>query len=340
MPYVLAVDGGNTKTIALVATLDGVICGSGRGGCSDIYNSFNASNRQSGVELAIQNLEQAIESALAAAGATPQELVASVFNMAGADWPEDYALLQTIAQDHGWGHTIQIQNDALGILHSGSPAFAKTGVAVICGTGAAVGARGHDGHIWHASFWQHVGGSIDLSQKALHAVYQAEIGLAPSTSLTDLVLQLFQLTTVEDVLHLLTRRGSPGMTHVLANLTPLLLDEAEQGDQVAQTIVQQHGQLLGDYALVAARKVHLLNTPFTLMLAGGVLRHPSSLLADALIERVHQKAPEATVKSPRFEPVIGVLFSALEAAGISIDAPLIQRLEPTIPAQPFFHTGR
>ena len=39
MQYVLAVDGGNTKTIALVAALDGTILGAGRGGCGDIYNS-------------------------------------------------------------------------------------------------------------------------------------------------------------------------------------------------------------------------------------------------------------------------------------------------------------
>jgi N-acetylglucosamine kinase-like BadF-type ATPase len=38
MHAVLAVDGGNTKTIALVAALDGTILGAGHGGCSDIYN--------------------------------------------------------------------------------------------------------------------------------------------------------------------------------------------------------------------------------------------------------------------------------------------------------------
>ncbi len=39
MQCVLAVDGGNTKTIALVAALDGTILGAGRGGCGDIYNA-------------------------------------------------------------------------------------------------------------------------------------------------------------------------------------------------------------------------------------------------------------------------------------------------------------
>src|SRR5438105_4774145 len=39
MQCVLGVDGGNTKTVALVAALDGTILGAGRGGCGDIYNA-------------------------------------------------------------------------------------------------------------------------------------------------------------------------------------------------------------------------------------------------------------------------------------------------------------
>ena len=35
----LAVDGGNTKTIAVVADASGRTLGAGRGGCSDIYNA-------------------------------------------------------------------------------------------------------------------------------------------------------------------------------------------------------------------------------------------------------------------------------------------------------------
>src|SRR5256884_3691789 len=39
MQCVLGVDGGNSKTIAIVAALDGTILGAGRGGCGDIYNA-------------------------------------------------------------------------------------------------------------------------------------------------------------------------------------------------------------------------------------------------------------------------------------------------------------
>ena len=61
MTYILGVDGGNTKTIALVARIDGTIVGAGRGGCGDIYGGAGPSG-------AIAEIERAVLGALTAAG--------------------------------------------------------------------------------------------------------------------------------------------------------------------------------------------------------------------------------------------------------------------------------
>jgi len=87
MHYVLGVDGGNTKTIALVASLDGAILGAGRGGCGDIYNAPTSTEWRDSTSAAIANVEYAVTSALDAAHIRPSDLVTSVFSMAGADWP-------------------------------------------------------------------------------------------------------------------------------------------------------------------------------------------------------------------------------------------------------------
>src|SRR5215469_12424914 len=97
MQCVLAVDGGNTKTIVLIAGLDGTILGVGRGGCCDIYNateSDNGSDDETSTDsalIALSNLERAVAAALRSASALPDDLEVSVLNMAGADWPEDIA---------------------------------------------------------------------------------------------------------------------------------------------------------------------------------------------------------------------------------------------------------
>ena len=336
MQCVLAVDGGNTKTIALVAALDGTILGAGRGGCGDIYNAGDYTNGLDSATAALSNIESAVTNALQSANVKASDLVTSVFSMAGADWPEDFAFLQAAMKARGFGRTILVQNDALGVLHAGSSD--DTGVSVVCGTGAATGARAPDGRTWHSGCWQNqTQGSGHLSQKTLDAIVRSELGIEPPTTLTQHILDFFGLKTVEEVLHLFTRRVDP-VLRVSAGLTKILLDEAYKGDIVACRIVQEHGSALGDYALAAARQVGIEGTPFTLVLAGGVFRHQSPLLADIIIERVRTTSPAVRPTRCRFEPIVGVLFTVLEAAEVAVDDALLEKLVPTIPGPTLFTT--
>lgn len=339
MRCVLAVDGGNTKTIALVAALDGTILGAGRGGCSDIYNAMPGGDWTASAAAAIANIEYAVTGALQAAQLEASDIVAGVFNMAGADWPEDFALLQAALEARGFGQRILVQNDALGVLHAGSSD--NVGVSVLCGTGGATGARGPDGRVWHSSRWQdQAQGSSQLGQRTLDAIYRSELDIDPPTTLIRPVLDFFGLSTVEEVLHLFTSRlNHTPPSSQLGQLAPILLDEAHAGDPAARQIVEEHGRALGNYALAAARLVGIEGTAFTLVLAGGVLRHPSPLLSDAIIARVRTTSPEVRSTRYPFEPIIGVLFTALEAAEVVIDEALLGKLIPTMPEPALFVTS-
>ncbi|TMD01250.1 MAG: hypothetical protein E6J11_03655 [Chloroflexi bacterium] len=303
MPYVLGVDGGNTKTVALIASLDGTILGAGRGGCGDIYNASAGKLWPDSASAAVANIEYTVNAALDAAGIKAADLVTSVFNMAGADWPEDFVYLQTAMQERGFGRTIYVQNDALGVLHAGSSN--DTGVSVVCGTGAATGARAPDGRTWHSSFWQdQAQGSSLMAQRALDAVYRSELGIDPPTTLTPRILDFYKLKTVEELLHLFTNRLQRHQYRI-DQLTPLLLDAAQAGDNAATHIVQEQGQLL----------------------------------ANAIIETVRTTSPAVRPTRCRFEPIIGVLFTALEAARVAVDDALLERLMPTIPGPALFKTA-
>lgn len=329
MNFVLGVDGGNTKTLALVARQDGTIVGTGRAGCSDIYGAESP-------DVAIAELEHAVHAALAEAGIQPEEIGAGAFSLAGADWPEDFALLEEAMRARSFGRRTLVVNDAMGALRAGSPD--GTGVVVVCGTGAAIGARHPDGRSWHSSFWQEPQGAGELSLKALRAVYRTELGIDPPTLLTEKVLAMLGAATVEEVLHQLTARNQTPPEN-WRQLTRPLLDAAEAGDAAARQIVISHGESLGDYALVAARKVGLGETPFTLVLAGGVLRHPSPLMREALIGRVCETVPGVIALQSRLEPVAGAVLLALELAYVSPDHPLLERLANTLPGTAFFATG-
>jgi len=196
MGHVLGVDGGSTKTIALVADDRGVVVGSGRAGGSNIYVPRP--------DMALAAVEHAATAALDAAGVGPSDLDVGVFSMSGADWPEDIDFIRSEMARRRLGRAVVVVNDAIGGLRAGSPD--GNGIVVVCGTGTAVGARAPDGQVWHTSFWQEPGGSEELGRKTLRAAYRAELGVDPPTGLTPHILAFFGLSSIEAVLHAFTAR--------------------------------------------------------------------------------------------------------------------------------------
>lgn len=324
----LGIDGGNTKSIALVATVDGAIVGAGRSaGSSDLHAvPFDA---------AMARLDEAAQEALAAAGerAGGGEVIAAAFSLAGADWPEDFVTAHEHL-DRRWP-VVHVVNDAIGALRAAI--HEGPGVVVVAGTGAATGARGNDGRTWHSSFWQLTQGAHELGVAGLEAVFLAELGVRPPTALTAAVLDAFSEPSVEAVLHRITGRVTKGRREQ-ASLAPVVLDVADQGDPVAVGIARAHGVRLGEFALAAARRVGIERQPFTLALTGGLLRHGGRVLPDALTETVLAAAPGTTVIRPELEPAAGALLLAFDAAGIRVDEAVDRRLRATMPAEDLFDT--
>jgi hypothetical protein len=76
-------------------------------------------------------------------------------------------------------------------------------------------------------------------------------------------------------------------------------------------IVADAGRMLGDEARVAAEWVDLPLTATPVVLAGGVLSHPSPLLVDRIMERLDG----AVAVRPGFPPVVGAVLLAVDRAG-------------------------
>ena len=326
----LGVDGGNTKTVAVVATTEGEVVGAGRAGCADIYNAESEA-------AALDAIRSAVDDALAAARATTDDLLVGAFSLAGADWPEDISLLEEAVRRFGFGAKTRVVNDAVGALRAGTPD--GVGVGVACGTGIAIGARNADGHIWYSGHWPVALGGCELGEQVLQAVYAAELGLGPETSLTEGVLSFFEVATIEEVLHSITARGVDWSFRRQARLAPVLLDEAARGDDVAREIITRAAERNADAALAAANAVGLRHEPFRLVLNGGVLRHPSGLLSDAICWRIEAVAPDVTTVSDPPEPVVGAVLMALDLTEGPNAPEVAQRLVATLPGDELFATS-
>ncbi|HEY0416150.1 MAG TPA: BadF/BadG/BcrA/BcrD ATPase family protein [Gaiellaceae bacterium] len=317
---VLGVDGGNTKTIALVAALDGTVVGSGRAGCADIYSWPTPG-------AGIAEVVAAAEGALAAAGAGRADVRAAVFSLAGADWPEDFALL---GRELGaWlGREPIVVNDAIGAIRCGVPS--GVGVAAVCGTGSAVGARGVGGGVFHIGFWPDGSGARKLGEDALAAVYREGLGVGPPTALTPAALAAFGAGSPLELLHAFSRRG--GTAGEAAAFARAMLDVSASGDAVAGAIVRTHAEVIAAQIRASAARVSLPQ-PYPVVLAGPVFRHEAGELARLVLEAL----PDATPVPARLEPAAAAVWGALAEAGAPADA--LETLAATVPGPELFATS-
>ncbi len=326
MSHVLGIDAGNSKTIALIATLDGRIIGHGRSTCGDMYGCGETAAFAAQIDAARQ--------AGLGTRVTASTLRAMVLCAAGADWPEDHDAIRDAFACHGFGAP-GVFNDAFGGLRAGTPD--GVGVVVQCGTGAAIGACGTDGRRWHSGFWIDDYGGGALGRSAIRAAKLAELGHAPATTLTARLLAHYRVQTVEALLHTVHARAS--IAAKPRTLAPLVLNAAADGDTVARELVLAQAAALGDYAVSAARMVGLGAAPFALVLSGGVFRHASMLLRDAIVARTQAVLPTAQLVAAEFEPAVGALMLALEAAGTTIDDAVRAQLRATRPGMAVFATA-
>jgi N-acetylglucosamine kinase-like BadF-type ATPase len=318
----LGVDGGATKTVALVADETGAVRGAGRSGSSDIHNEVSP-------DVAVDHVIASVREALAAAGASLPEVEVGVFGLCGADWPEDVAFYSQALRAR---LPLQIEpvvtNDAFNTLRAGTAD--GLGVALVMGTGAAIAARGPTGRTWFSGERMERAGAMEFGRQVYDLLLRGEYGLGPRPGFEAEALKAFAADSVESMVYAITRTGGLGHRS-LGRLAPVLLEASHTGDPQAHGIVLDAARSVSGYLHRAAQRVHLAPDNAVVVLAGGLFRHPGTDLRDAIAAAL----PRYRLQSTRLEPAYGALLMAADERGIRLD---VERLEATGPAIAFFAT--
>jgi N-acetylglucosamine kinase-like BadF-type ATPase len=323
---VIGVDGGTTKTIALVADLSGQILGMARG------TGSNASGED--VDEPMKVVIQTAQEAFQESGIAPQEVALGMFTLAGADWPEDIERRSRILGSAGIAREVIVKNDTFGGLRAGTRC--PYGVVIAAGTGANTAIITPSGQEWAYGYYQNYGGAFDFSREAIEAVLRAEDGRGTPTLLTELVLRQLEFPTVENMLKALVAK-SVSLGHQLA-LCPRVFEASCSGDEVASEIIVRHGLALAEFAVAAIRRFHMLQETFDVVLAGSVFKGPGTLLPETITMAIHRVAPKAQVVRSHFEPAVGALLLAYDALGLPVSEAMYDRLASTCPRDGFFNT--
>lgn len=303
MSYVIGVDGGSTKTDAVVADLDGRPLGAGRRGCAnwEIVGEGGAAEAIFG----------AIREALGDAKAELSEVEHVHIAGAGLDWPEDDDRLRGALGPFLADVPLTLENDSfLGVR---ACAAAAHGITVSAGSGVCASYLSARGEKYFYGYFGELGGGTAIDQLTLHAIVRAEDGRGPKTVLTTAIPQATGHGSVAALLRALTREGYE-IPHTA--IRPSLFQTAAGGDAVAIDVVRTFGRELALLATNLIRKFGLGGTRPYVVASGSLFTRTGPLLFDVFHGLVTDADPSARVKLNDRPPVAGAVRAALHARGV------------------------
>lgn len=313
----LGVDGGGTKTAALLVDGDGQVLGWGTAEGSN-YHII-------GLEAAYARVKQAVDAALQLR--TPD---VACFGMAGADLPHDFQQLNASLTELGLGCPFTVRNDVISILRAGSRF--PYGVSVVCGTGFNAGGVNKNGEEYRFPALGDIAGDRAGARRlgvwALGEAFRAWDGRGEPTLLSDAILQALGVPDYETVArhwveHKITYDDIKG-------LAPLVFEVSEAGDTVAQRLIREHGVELGISANAVLRKLNLVDEDCDVVLGGSVFYGKGNLLIDTVKAEIHRTAPGVTIKRLDVPPVVGAVMLAADSVNEVLDQSFVLTLPDEI----------
>lgn len=294
--YVIGMDCGGTKTVALLADETGEVLGRGDSGTANM----NIVGRERTVEV----IREAAVAAFGSAGLPVVTLDALCIGLAGVDRPEEKEWFTRQFQDLGVARKISISNDAILLLEAGTPE--GWGIGVISGTGSIVFGRSRTGEMYRAGGWGYIlgdeGSGYEMGRKALIAVARAHDGRGPKTLLTEKVLAAGGLEKVTELIPFVYKEFAPGK---VAPFARLVSEAAEEGDVVSQEILNSGAEELG-LAIMAVLDQMGVGKPVPCALGGGILANTDGY-REQVLAYLKEKAANVGPVEIVTEPVYGAL---------------------------------
>ena len=304
--HVAGIDGGATKTIAAVLSMDTFDLRFGHGGPSNVDAV--------GVAAASSAIRGALREALGEAGVDARAVGTAVIGRAGTPSEE---LADSVQSEFALGAACYFVNDVIAAWASGT--WLEPGVAVVSGTGSHVFGVNASGESWRTGGWGHIlgdeGSGYWLGLNGMKSALRYRDGSGPETSLLDAAVSFYKLDAVEDLQPLMY--GKPLTKREIAAFTEEVEGAALAGDRVAAGLFQAAAGDLAEQTRAPIEKLRL-EGEFKVALVGGVFAS-GELLRAPFEACIRAFAPQAQFVVPEIPPVGGSLLLALRAEGTADD---------------------
>ena len=307
----IAVDGGGSKTDAVLLDLDGRLIAHER--------ARGSSPQIDGLGSSVATVDGAIRAVLD--GREDTALAQVGLYLSGLDLPAEIAAYREGIAGLPWAiDGIVVDNDLHALLRAG--ADEPDAVAIVCGTGMnAIGVRRDGAQVRFPALgpisgdW---GGGSSLGGDALWHAARAKDGRGPDTLLLPMLVAELGLADLDELVEDL-HFGRRPLT-ALAGLAPLVFRAAAAGDAVAATVVERQADEVLAYARACLTRLELRGAAVPVVIGGGVARSRDRLLVARIVEGLARIAPQASLRIVDDAPVLGAGLLALAAAGAGPEA--------------------
>lgn len=319
----LGIDGGGTKTKAVILDDSGRVIGSGWGESSNFGNI--------GVALATRHIQTAVEQAVAEAGIAAPPFAAAFLGIAGVVSQEDRNIVESIAQQLHLApdNRIGVDHDCRAALAGGLGG--EPGIVQIIGTGTSCFGLTTDGRRWMAGGWGHLiadeGGGYWMGIQAMKAAAAAYDTREQATLLLGMVMDALGISDFGQIMQRVYSQQL-SVTEIAA-LSQLVIEAAQQGDAVARDIIAAG---MGEVARCVEAVATYLDFPadmLRLVCVGGITQ-AGDVVMEPLRRAVYQRLPHCQIATPMFDAAVGAALLALKQHRGAIEPAVLENTKQSL----------
>ena len=312
--YALGIDGGGSRTRALLCDTLGQIIGQGLSGGTNPRTTTTK-------ELKL-HLQEAIEQATRSIDCS--KIITAHFGLAGAGEADTRAKVRRITKELLGKQTACTIGHDLEIALAGGLAN-KTGIVLVAGTGSACFGRTCDGRSAKCGDWgdlvDDVGSGSWIGLRGLQACVRQTDGRLTESPLKQAVmgfLKIDHMNTFKARIH------DSGLSRSeRARLAPIILNLASAGDAASIAIVAEGVGSLSNCVYSTSRQLSI-KAPCVL-LSGGLLKQ--TYFSNSLEAALKTRIPSAIITQPILSPTAGAVLMALKAVNCEISDANIDKLK-------------
>ena len=312
--YVLGIDGGGTKTKGVIANARGTIMAE---------TSVGPTNPNSVERKVIENELIALMTSLETQNYEVFHQISGVFaGMSGVrDISAKKDMEQLIASLFKKSVDVSVDNDAVIALYSGT--LGTSGIVQIAGTGSITYGINEHGKHDRVGGWGHIigelGSGYGIGNDALRRSFLAYDGMASRTDLIERICDFFEKASLPDILPDVYQVEN--VKEQVASLSKLVIDAADNRDDVAKEIIHKHGLYIGESIVSMINKLFISQNSkinnLPIVLTGGLFNR-LDLFEDSIRDKLYQAQVGANLIIPAIEPVGGAIVAALQANDVKI----------------------